>query len=109
MLKTLVANTSEIVWIKTFDQHYLLLEGAVEDILSVTKDSLLNNPGIILNTIHSDDVDKIKSIYSSDIFPATFEYRIAGLKNEFKYVQETVFKSEKYFYGIIKKYISISD
>ncbi|MCP4176245.1 MAG: PAS domain-containing protein [bacterium] len=102
MLKTLVANTSDVAWIKTFNQHYLLIEGAVEDILSVTKDSLLNSPDILRNKIHPDDIDKLDNVYSDNTFPTTVEYRIRNNKKDYKYIRETIFKNDKYFYGIIK-------
>ena len=102
-LKMLTAESSDIFWIKTFKMHYLLLEGSVEKILEIPKDSLLNSIDPFMDKVHPDDIEKLKNIYSGDVFPVTLEYKIKTEHNKYKSIKETIFKNEKYFYGIIKQ------
>ena len=102
MLKGLTAESSEIIWIKTFNQGYLFLEGAVEKILSVPKKKLLNTPDLLMKRIHPDDLENVKNIYSNNTFPITLEYRVKNNTSVYTSISETVFKNDKYYFGIIK-------
>ena len=102
MLKGLVAVSSDVFWIKTFDNFYLFIEGAVEEVLSVSKESLFVSPDLLMKHVHHDDINKLKSVYSGSTFPATLEYRVKKIKSGYRFINETVFKNDKYYYGIIK-------
>ena len=102
MLKGLTAESSDIFWIKAFNLHYLFLEGSVEEVLMLPKKALLEDSNILMERIHPDDIVSVNSIYSNDVFPVTLEYRVKKIKSGYISIKETVFKNDKYYYGIIR-------
>jgi len=87
--RLLVETISEVFWIYDLKQDQLVyVSPHYEKIYGKSRESLFNNPGSFLKTIHPDDVDRIKKAYQKIIkgIGINEEYRIHSPEGEIVWI-----------------------